>query len=296
MPPSPKEISQQSPPSGSLPTVALAGGHTLPVYVYGFSTTFRLRDLVPIVGPGEVEATKDCLLVLLEGSLPGRPKLLALLDFGTVVFVGVDIATRDAFMDKLTRRLEPEPHPPLTEEFLVEVVGGARSEVKFDRVILSDPSLPTLKIVCLLLAQSVAMDYYDEDVQDIQRRSDTITAKLRSKGRLPGRVGDMVKFIGRCMETKNDIIATLSLFDKPESTWEDAGLDRLYRALREELEIDDRFRALEAKLRMIQENLVLLVDLCNSRSTWRLELIVVLLILLEVILTVWQLVNGRGHV
>ena len=118
---------------------------------------------------------------------------------------------------------------------------------------------------------------------------------MRTAGRLPGRVGDLVRFIGTCMETKNDIIATLALFDKPDATWDDAELDRLYNALRAELEIDDRFRALESKLRMIQENLVLLVDLSQHRSTWRLEMTVVVLIMFEVLISLWQLANGRAH-
>ena len=37
------------------------------------------------------------------------------------------------------------------------------------------------------------------------------------------------------------------------------------------LELDDRYRALDAKLRMFQDNLVLLVDLARSRSTLFLE-------------------------
>ena len=98
------------------------------------------------------------------------------------------------------------------------------------------------------------------------------------------------------MRTKNDIVETLALFDKPEATWEDPDLDKLYMKLREELELDDRFRALEAKLRMIQETLVLLVDLSQYRATWRLEMTVVLLILFEVLLMLWQMFRGGGHV
>ena len=57
-----------------------------------------------------------------------------------------------------------------------------------------------------------------------------------------------------------------------------------------------RLRALEAKLRMIQENLVLLVDLSQHRSTWRLELTVVLLIFFEIMISLWQIWRGQqGH-
>jgi uncharacterized Rmd1/YagE family protein len=165
--------------------------------------------------------------------------------------------------------------------------------VQFDRVVLPEAALPAMDIISLLLAQSVAMDYYEEDVQDILKRTDAITTSLQTAGRLPGKVGDLVKFIGSCIATKNGVIATLALFDKPDATWENRDLDRLYNALRLELEIDDRFRALEAKLRMIQESLVLLVDLSRHRSTWRLEVSVLLLILFEVVIMLWQVFSGH---
>jgi uncharacterized Rmd1/YagE family protein len=273
----------------------------LPVRAYAFATTFRLRDLAALFqsGPiqGEVQLDKDCLVVQLPlRSDSGAARLAVLFDFGAVVLIGLTADEREPLIRAISAKLSPEPHPPLTEDFLVEVSPGAPSQVKFDRVVLHEPSLGALKLVCLLLAQSVAMDYYDEDVGEILRRSDAITVSLRTAGRLPGRFDDVVKFIGSCIETKNGVLSTLALFDKPESTWEDPDLDKLYMKLREELELDDRFRALEAKLRMIQETLVLLVDLSQYRATWRLEMTVVLLILFEVLLMLWQMFRGGGHV
>ncbi len=54
------------------------------------------------------------------------------------------------------------------------------------------------------------------------------------------------------------------------------------------LEVDDRYRALEAKLRLFQENLVVLVDLARQRHTLQLEWAVVLLILFEVGVMIWR--------
>lgn len=276
------------------PTAAPPVAITLPVHAYAFATTFRLKDLTAVLPDAEVELDKDCLVLRVRGGAsPAR--LVVLFDFGALVTIGIQGTERERLIRAVSARLAPEPHPPLTEDFLLEVRPDGRLEVQFDRVVLPEASIPALKVISLLLAQSVAMDYYEEDVQEILTRSDAITRSLQGEGRLPGRVGDLVKFIGSCIATKNGIIATLALFDKPDSAWEVQSLDRLYNSLRLELELDDRFRALEAKLRMIQENLVLLVDLSQHRSTWRLEVTVVLLILFEVILTLWQMFRGSAH-
>lgn len=274
---------------------AAAGGVqlTVPVHAYAFATTFRLKELVGILPDTEVELDKDCLVIRVPGE--AAPRLAVLFDFGALVTIGLPSGERERLIRALNARLAPEPHPPLTEDFLLELRPGGRLEVQFDRVILPEATLPALKVISLILAQSVAMDYYEEDVQEILSRSEAITRSLQAEGRLPGRVGDLVKFIGSCIATKNGVIATLALFDKPDAAWEVQSLDRLYNSLRLELELDDRFRALEAKLRMIQENLVLLVDLSQHRSTWRLEVTVVLLILFEVLLTLWQMFRGTAH-
>ncbi|HNF99949.1 MAG TPA: RMD1 family protein [Pseudomonadota bacterium] len=266
--------------------------NTLHVYAYAYAATFRLRDLSPVFGDAEVEHDKDCLVARFSGV---KTRMAVLFDFGSVVLIGLSREERERLISAIGARIAPEPHPPLTEDFLVEVRPGAEIEVQFDRVILSEASVSALKVISLVLAQSAAMDYYDEDVQEIQQRTHVITRALQAEGRVPGRLDKLVQFIGSCIETKNGMIATLALFDKPDATWDNQQIDRIYSGLRVELEIDDRFRALEAKLRMIQENLVLLADLYHSRSTWRLELTVVLLILFEILLNLWNLFRGGTH-
>ena len=59
------------------------------------------------------------------------------------------------------------------------------------------------------------------------------------------------------------------------------------------LEVEpEHFR--EYRVRMIQDNLVLLVDLSRQRSTLTLELSILVLILIELLLMVWQVAQGRG--
>ena len=279
---------------------------TFQAHAYAFAATFRLKEIAAALTGAEISLDKDCLVASWTSGTSGSgdaaatgdsglgPRLAILFDFGGMVLIGLPSADRDRVLGQITARLLPEPHAPHTEDFFVEVNPAAKVSVHFDRVVLTEPTLPALKVISLLLAQSVAMDYYDEDVQEILKRTEAITKSLQAEGRLPGRINDLVRFIGSCIATKNDVIATLALFDKPDSTWEDQQIDHLYNGLRQELELDDRFRALEAKLRMIQENMELLVDLSNARSTWRLELTVVLLILFEVMLSLWQLFTRSG--
>jgi uncharacterized Rmd1/YagE family protein len=257
-----------------------------PVHAYGFASTFKLRDLVPLLrGPTEPKL-KERLLAPLGGN-----RYALAYDFGAVVFVNCEPDEEVRVIVELSKRLTGEKHPPTTESFLIED-GSATPEVRFDRVLVPELTEGVVDIVALILAQSVAMDYYVHDVEEIEIETDLITERLRSAGSV-GPVRPLIQFIGLCIATRNDILSTLALFDKPDATWDNEPLDRLWEGLYRMLELDDRYKALEAKLRMFQDNLEVLVDLTRQRQTLRLEVAVVFLILFETLVMILQFKWGH---
>ena len=258
----------------------------IPVDAYGFSDTFRLRDLQPIFmrhGAQEPRLKERLVAKLGEGWALAY-------DFGALVFVGVPATLQVPLVNAIAATLKDEPRPPLTENFLIET--GAPMTVRFDRVVVPELNVEVADIVARILAQSVAMDYYALDVDKIDEEMERIAKQLHVEGRIPGRVKKLVQFIGECMETRNDIISTLALFDKPDVTWESESLDKLWEELYRMLELDDRYRTLEAQLRMFQDNLTVLVDLTRQRTTMTLEVIVAILILFEMLIMIWQVLHG----
>ncbi len=262
----------------------------VPIVAYSFASTLKLKDLVPLFAGGEARVEKDRLLATL-----GSDRWVLAYDFGALVFVGIDEQESARLVAAVGAKLAGEPHPPLTESFALDVQPDKAIEVRFDRVILPQLDLGAIEIVAEVLAQSVAMDYYADDVAEIEAETDRIADELRTVGRIPQRVQKTLQFIGLCIATRNDVISTLALFDKPDATWENEQLDRLWNGLRKMLEFDDRYRALDAKLRMFQDNLVLLVDLARQRQTFVLEFAVAVLIASEMAIMVWQILATTGR-
>jgi len=261
----------------------------IPISAFSFASTLKLKELIALVHP-DARVEHDRLLATLR-----QGQFVLAYDFGAIVFVGVEPPECQRIIDSVVKLLHDEPHPPLTETFALEIIAGRPMEVRFDRVILPSLDVPAIEIVAEVLAQSVAMDYYADDVADIEAETDRIATELRAAGRIPGRVRPTLQFIGLCIATRNDILSTLALFDKPDATWENEQLDRLFTNLRKMLEVDDRYRALDAKLRMFQDNLVLLVDLARQRHTLTLEFAVVVMIAFEILISVWQVLTTTGH-
>ncbi len=261
---------------------------TVSLQAYGFAETFKLKELLGcFASAAEARMDKDRIMATF-----GPQRLALVYDFGAVVFVGAEPAERQRVLDALAAKLKPDPQRPIEESFLVET-GSPQIEVRFDRVMVPELTLPVVEIVAGILAQSVAMDYYASDVAEIEAATARITQALTAKGRVPRNTRQLIRFIGQCIATRNEIVSTLALFDKPDSTWESEQLDRLWSGLHQMLELDDRYRLLEAKLRLFQENMEVLVDLTRTGQTLRLELIVAVLIVMEVVVMIWQMASQR---
>jgi uncharacterized Rmd1/YagE family protein len=252
----------------------------LTALAYGFATTFKMRDIAPCFTGARLRQAKTQIVAEYAAD-----RFAVAFDFGAVVFVNVPGEERARVLGTMLARVaSDEPHPPLEEDFLVEIKEGAPPTVRFDRVVVPALDPASLDVITLLLAQSVSIDYYDEDLQEILASIDQRTDTMAKTGRLPGSARQITRFIGATISTKNQIIAALSVLDKPAATWEAEVLDKLYNELRSMLEIGERFRALEYKMRTIQETLELFLDLGNTRRSYLLEWTVVILILIEVVL------------
>jgi required for meiotic nuclear division protein 1 len=209
-------------------------------------------------------------------------------DFGVMVFFGVAEAERDQVMQRLLAACESENRPPVAESFTVELRPGQLPTVQFDRVVLPELDARSVELVALAVGQSVGMEYYEDNVDGLVSQLERASRRLADSGRLSDKNRALLRFIGRGMATRTQVVHTLALLDAPALAWDDEALDRLYRDLRSSFAIEDRYRALDQKLSMIQDNLELMVDLAQHRRSVALEVAVIALIAMEIVLAFFR--------
>ncbi len=110
-----------------------------------------------------------------------------------------------------------------------------------------------------------------------------LVERLEKKGTVPYSTRPLHRFIGEAITTRTEVLSILHLLDKPDATWDDPAMDRIYDDLRAEFDLVDRYAALESKLRSIQEALELVLDVARDRRLVTLEIVVAVLILIELI-------------
>lgn len=92
----------------------------------------------------------------------------------------------------------------------------------------------------------------------------------------------MTRFLGRALNTQNDIAENIYIFDAPDLVWDDEYLDKLHQGLIKHFDLRVRFSEVEYLLRIIEGNLRVFVEILNQRESSILESIIIILILVEV--------------
>jgi uncharacterized Rmd1/YagE family protein len=76
--------------------------------------------------------------------------------------------------------------------------------------------------------------------------------------------------------------------------WDRPDLERLYSRLENEYELKERTDALDRKLGVIAETATALTDIIDTERSRRLELIIVVLLIVEIVIAAYQIFSGHG--
>jgi uncharacterized Rmd1/YagE family protein len=163
------------------------------------------------------------------------------------------------------------------------VLGNNINEQGFDEFIVDYTDIDTINIICIYMAQSVALFHYQKLSDELLENTRKYTTELELKGKVSLSRKSLIRYIGSTLKIKNKISENLYIFDSPMMAWQDERMNRINTRLNENLEIKYRYNAIQEQLNVIQENLELFKDLNLHNHSSFLEWIIIILILVEVI-------------
>jgi uncharacterized Rmd1/YagE family protein len=172
-------------------------------------------------------------------------------------------------------------------------VGGAEDRVDYNEVWLGQLTLDKLRLVSLLLAQSVALDQFDIDVSAALARFQPVVHAMRELGQLSLQYAEVLKIVGFTMDVRINVLGSLALFDDPPETWENEALDRLHHSLYHQFDLQRRLEAINQKLAYLTDAAATVMGVLTSRTSHRMEWIIIVLIFIETAFFVWKEVLFR---
>ncbi len=219
----------------------------------------------------------------------GENQHLIIYSFGVAVIFGVDEKESGRILRRISKLAkEPVTHP-VTEIYEIQEDPNELENVEFNFVRVKKLDTARLLLIAEILAQSVAIEDIEDQVDDILDRFGRLNEALRRRGHLRVGTKEIMKIIGTNSYILQFVISKLAVLDKPDITWEEKDLESLFNALRKMFELEDRFRNLEFKLNYIQGNSELVLDVLQNKRAGRLELVIIALIVIEILLFVYDL-------
>ena len=224
--------------------------------------------------------------------LAGRTKGCAMLfRYGAVVLFGIEPGEERELCDSLSVR-EPLARPETeTVELRIDGDFGREPRVEQGVICVPDDNLQRLQVIAEALAKSVVLADHENTVARVFDRIEPLAQNLNDHGRPGKRERELLGHLGGALLSEQRMVGRVEGREKPEALWENIELERFYPRLEREYELRDRAVALERKLDLISRTAKTALDLLEQRSNRRVEWYIVVLIVVEILLTIYSMLK-----
>ncbi len=249
---------------------------TVKLHAFLISNQIDLKGIKSLI---DKKPLADSSSELFYGS-EGRYKYF--FNYGVVVFAGMPEEEMKSIIVSIQPHLKDPEKAWQRDEFQIRVDPERGTAFEFAEavVIKRDPTI--MRVAMLNLAQSVALDHYHSESEDLLTQLKGFANQLERTGNLRISRNNMHRFIGKALKTQNDIAENIYIFDAPDLTWDNEYLDKLHQGLMKHFDLKVRFSEIEYTMRIIQNNLAVFREIIHQRESNLLEFIIILLILVEV--------------
>jgi uncharacterized Rmd1/YagE family protein len=204
--------------------------------------------------------------------------------FGAIVFFSFDEEIAKLIANRILETIKDPYFVKEVEDRLIVDTGKEDRFLHNEIRIKENDELPSrLRIIAMLLAQSVALDHLERETDTVLQGFTKYLEDLKVQGRIRMSPRRILKTIGFAMQVRFSVLSNLALFDKPAETWDSESLEDLYREMQDFFDIAERQEVLSTKLDFISENTRMLFEVLSSGKSHSLEWIVIILILIEIV-------------
>jgi len=240
-------------------------------------------DLHPFLHAKRIPAQQPAVTGVKGGGLA------ILYRYGAIVFFDVSPTRQGRFLHEVRSLIRDPYEQPETEELRISISKQESEGDIGEAVILRCGSLERLEAVAAVLSKSVALAQYESDVAMTLDRIEPFAVQLEQFGQGGRNMRLLLRHIGRVLLNEMKMVARAEVTDRPDLIWEHPEMEQLYRRLEEEFELQERAAILDRKLELISRTVETVLDLLQKRRSVRVEWYIVVLIVMELALTLYQI-------
>ncbi|GAX17190.1 hypothetical protein FisN_10Lh038 [Fistulifera solaris] len=304
---------QQQSSLTSAPADDAVTGQLLPVTARHIAQNIDLFSVLKRVFSGTRAPTKQKVfgnkyfVLEMPTTIPSKPSYVAVFKFGSIVALNVSPRDLDVWIQEIKQMHVKDPALSGFERkenygILVDasqsafdvstahaddnlVVAEENVVVTGDMCIVPELDVNGVAVIANIMAQTVALDSYNELVDGLLSNFAEINAKVTETGKFTQADKD---FLFRSVAQNNsifiDMISRVRIKDRSDMAWHYAKYEKIHSGMKQEFEIDDRFDHIEFKLNLIQQNAKFFLEVLQHQKSNSLEWIIVALISVECVI------------
>ena len=220
----------------------------------------------------------------------GESGIVALFRYGVAVLVGMSPLEEEGVIRSLDGRIVSPIK--VREEESVQIAVAPDKEDQFTPtgvIAVKSLTIEHTLLIADALATSVVLAHDEKNVSAVFDVIQPIARDLADHGRTPGGRRAILKHIGNALLVQHRVSGLVAVAEKPDVLWERPDLERFYARLEDEYELKERADFLTRKLTVISDSARAFADIIDTERSLRLEFIIVVLILVEIVIGGFQM-------
>ncbi len=232
---------------------------------------------------GSTQLFRDCIHILLKEDRKPKGDIFYF-SYGCVVMWGFSEDDEQTILGSL-KEFEKNSIPKAEmDEFTFTYGDGMKIEE--DEIVLHTKNTLTKLAISHGLAQSVKLTTFEDTIQKTIDNAKSLPENLATKGKINLSRKSISQKMGELFTERNFINLHSEILDTPEFFWNYPELEPFYRRTAHYLDISKRVEVLNKRLTVMHELFEILSNELNHQHTSRLEWIIIILILIEVVVVI----------
>ncbi len=219
-------------------------------------------------------------------------KTIYIYHYGSLVFINMEYHEMQDFIKYLQEIDENLKNDEISKEFIDEYrveVSKDYEYALYNDLMTANTFVPYyLDILSLILSKSIALHKIELNIEKLLDSIENVINYL-DKGKFSMSDLQIYKTSAKILRYKYNTISYLMLLDKPKSAWDNEDIEKFFSEVSSLFEIDDRYKKISHKSETLQDITTVFNSLYHESRGTKLEIMVIILILFELILGIVQL-------
>ncbi|XP_002964804.2 uncharacterized protein LOC9659940 [Selaginella moellendorffii] len=219
---------------------------------------------------------------------------MVIFNYGTAVLFNVAPGKEEEYLKTVKQHSKGVFDEPNRDNYCVVVrpTLDKWSEGSVDRIMVKELDVNSIRVVAVILSQSIALDHYTKQIDAMLKSFDDLNFIMQQTGTFNLQRRELFKLVASVNTALAETILKAGLLERSDVAWQNANYDSIWAFMREEFELEDRFESLEKKTGIIQHNVAFFLDILQNRKSDSLEWIIIVLIAADICVSLYEIFHG----